>query len=63
MTELTRAPTSKVTAGAIGGAIASVGMGIFAIVEPELYTRVPPGMEGGIAVLVGSLAAYLKSET
>lgn len=56
------APTQKVAAGAVSGAIAAVGMGVFAIIEPEVYARVPPGFEGGVAVIIGSFFAYMKKE-
>lgn len=55
-------PTAKVTSAAFGGMTASVAMGVFAIVSPELYTRVPPGFEGGIATGVAMLFAYFKKE-
>lgn len=56
-------PTAKVTAQALGGALAAVGMGVFAIVSPENYQAVPPGFEAGIAVIFGAMAGYFKAET
>lgn len=58
----TKAPTSKVVAGAIGGAVATLSMGALAIVDPEMYQRVPPGFEGALAVLLGTMFAYFKKE-
>jgi hypothetical protein len=55
-------PSSTIQASAISGGIAALTFGFFAILAPDLYTRVPPGMEAGAAVLIGTLIGYLKKE-
>lgn len=56
-------PSSTITAAALGGALAAVAFGGLSIFGPEFYVRVPPGMEAGVAVLIGTLAGYFKKET
>lgn len=58
----TNAPTTKMTAVVIGGAVASLLMGVLAIFEPEIYARVPPGFEGGVATICGFLLGYFIRE-
>ena len=56
-------PTSSTAkAGASGGFLAAIAMGDFAIFWPELYARVPPGFEAGLAVGIGTIAAKLQKE-
>jgi hypothetical protein len=55
-------PSSTIQAAAISGGIASLAFGFFAILAPELYARVPPGMEAGTAVLIGVAIGYFKKE-
>lgn len=62
MSQESKKPTSKVTAAALGGGIAAVLMGVFAIVSPERYALVPPGFEGGIATLAAFVLAYAVRE-
>ena len=57
-----KTPTRKLNAVAIGGALASVGMGVIAIFLPEAYERVPPGFEGGVATLFGFCLGYLAKD-
>ena len=58
----TRQPVRKVGAAALGGALASVMMGVIAIIWPETYGRVPPGFEGGIATIAAFALGYLVRE-
>lgn len=53
---------SKVKASTIAGATAAVSFGALSVFGPEYYTRVPPGMEAGTAVLIGTIFAYFKQE-
>ncbi len=55
-------PSSTIQAAAIAGGIASLAFGFFALFAPELYSRVPPGMEAGSAVLIGVAIGYFKKE-
>lgn len=59
----TNKPTRKVRNGALGGGLAAVGMGLFAIFLPEQYALVPPGMEAGLATVLGTIIAYLTAES
>ena len=52
-------PTNKVVAGALGGGIAAVLMGLLAMFFPDRYAMVPPGFEAGIATIIGTLLAYV----
>lgn len=54
----TKAPTRKIGAVALGGGVASVLMGVLAMFYPEVYERVPAGMEGGIATIAGFALGY-----
>jgi hypothetical protein len=55
-------PTRKITYVVLGGAIASVVMGAIAIIWPEIYGRVPPGFEGGVATLAAFGLGYWVKE-
>lgn len=55
-------PSSTITAAAIAGGLAAVAFGFFAVFAPEMYTRVPAGMEAGTAVLIAVAIGYKKKE-
>ena len=55
-------PSSTIKAAGSWGFLAAIGMGVFAIFWPELYTRVPPGFEAGLAVGIGTIAGYIQKE-
>jgi len=54
----TASPTRKVGAAALGGAVASISMGVTAAVWPEVYERIPAGFEGGIATVAAFILGY-----
>ncbi len=57
------APTRKTKAAGAGGALATVVMGAVAALDPDLYARIPPGVEAGIATLAAfAFAYYFKRE-
>ena len=55
-------PSSTITAAALGGAFASVLLGLVAAVFPDIHGRLPGGFEAGLAVLFTILAGWLKKE-
>jgi len=55
-------PSSTIQAAGSWGFLAAICMGIFAIFWPDLYARVPPGFEAGLAVLVGTVMGYFQKE-
>lgn len=59
MSEKLQAPNSKVTAGIIGGALASVVLGTVQIFAEVSF---PAGYEAGVAVLFTVGVAYMKRE-
>ncbi len=56
------APSSTIKAAGGWGFLAAIGMGLLAMFQPDLYDRVPPGFEAGLAVLIGMVAGYLTKE-
>ncbi len=56
-------PSSTIQASALGGGVAAVLFGLFAIFLPEYYDLVPAGMEAGTAVVIGTLVGYFTKET
>lgn len=53
-------PDTKVQAGINFGALATIGIGLFAVFYPDLYDRFPPALEGAMVGFVVSFAAYMK---
>jgi hypothetical protein len=68
MTELikqrTAMPTRKVNAAILGGAIATITMGLLAAFAPEIYGRFAqvPGMETALGSLVSVGLAYVVKD-
>ncbi|MGI9293424.1 MAG: hypothetical protein ACR2PS_05525 [Pseudomonadales bacterium] len=56
------APSSTIKAAGSWGFLAAIIMGLVAIIWPDIYTRVPPGFEAGLAVGIGTVAGYLQKE-
>ena len=56
------APTRKITYVALGGALASIVMGVVAVVWPEIHGRIPPGMEGALATVCAFGLGYWIKE-
>ena len=59
VTQPTPQPTRKVSASALGGALATV---LVLAAQAWAGLDVPPGMEGALAVLLGFAAGYLVRE-
>lgn len=62
----TASPTRKVKAGILAGKIVTVLFGVIAIVNPEIFGRIPPGFElavgGLITTIVQDIAAYMTKD-
>ena len=62
----TKAPTQKVKAGILAGKVVTVLFGIVAIINPELFERIPAGFEMAVGGLITSIvvdvAAYFTKE-
>lgn len=56
------APSSTIKSAGSWGFLAAIAMGVFAIFWPEVYTRVPPGFEAGLAVGVSTVMGYFQKE-
>ena len=56
-------PTSS-TLKATGswGFLGALAMGIFAMIWPEIYARVPAGFEGALVVAIGVVAGKMQKE-
>ena len=52
-------PTRKVTAGAIGGAAATV---LVVVIQMIFNTEFPAGFEAAVAVILGFIASYFTKE-
>jgi hypothetical protein len=61
--QATGAPTRKMKSVMIGGAVASVSMGVVNAVSPEIYqSLMQPGFEAGLAVIIASVAGWFVEE-
>lgn len=54
--------SSTIKAAGSWGFLAAIIMGLLAMVWPEIYARVPPGFEAGLAVGIGTIAGYMQKE-
>jgi hypothetical protein len=59
MSQPTAMPTQKVTAAAIGGALAAIGAWLLSEIGG---VQMPAGAEAGFATLIATLIAYLTPE-
>ncbi len=56
-------PSTTITAAGIGGAIATIAMGLLGAFFPDVAARLPAGFEAGIATLAGFIVGYKVRET
>ncbi len=56
------APSSTIKASGSWGFLAALAMGIVAMIWPEVYARVPPGFEAGLAVGIATIMGYYQKE-
>ena len=54
--------SSTIKAAGSWGFLAAIAMGLFAMIFPEIYTRVPPGFEAAVAVGIGTVLVYFQKE-
>lgn len=62
----TARPTEKVKAAILAGKVVTICFGILAIINPEIFERIPAGFEmavgGLITSIITDIAAYYKRE-
>ena len=56
------APSSTIKAAGSWGFLAAIAMGVFAIIWPEYYARVPPGFEGALVIGIATVMGYRQKE-
>jgi hypothetical protein len=55
-------PNRKVQSGINWGALATIGIGLYAVYFPDDYALWPPALEGAIVGFVVSFAAWFTKE-
>jgi len=54
--------SSTIKAAGSWGFIASIALGLIAIIWPDIYARVPPGFEGALVIGIATIAGKLQKE-
>ena len=44
------------------GFLATLAIGVVAIIWPDIHARIPPGFEGALVIAIGTIAGKLQKE-